>query len=755
MTGQATIEIPVTGMHCAACVGRVQHAVDGVGVSSAVVNLMTNSATVVFDPAAVQPETLVERIKSTGYGASLPVGTQSDLQRQEEQDRVRRAEYVDYRLKGVVSLVVGAAVMLVPMGVAMATPIWPWIQLAVTTAIMLWAGRAFYSRAWTAFRHRSADMNTLIAIGTGSAYVYSLAATVAPAAFMSHGVAPALYYEAVIIIIALILIGNALEARAKGETAGAIRRLIDLQPRTARVVRNLQEMDVPLSELVSGDLIAVRPGERIPVDGAVTRGTSSVDESMLTGEAMPVTKNSGDRVTGGTINLTGAFTFRATTLGASSVLSRIVKMMREAQGTRAPVQRLADRISSVFVPVVLTIAAATFVAWFIAGGEGSVARALGAAVAVLIIACPCAMGLAVPTAVMVATGKGAQLGVLIKGGAALERASEITTVVLDKTGTITAGKPAVTDIVMDPRTVVDERQMLQLAASLEANSEHPLAAAIVAHARGKGIKTQKTSAFESVTGRGAMGGVGASGSTDSTAARAVMVGNAAMMAEWSIDAAALAGDADRLAAEAKTTVFVAIDGKLAALIAIADPIKPTSLDAIRKFKSLGLDIVMLTGDQPRTANAIAASIGVVRVVAGVLPEGKLEEIRRLQREGRVVAMIGDGINDAPALAQANVGIAIGTGSDIAIEAGDITLMRGDLRAAVQAIELARATMRTMRQNLFWAFIYNSVGIPLAAGALYPAFGILLSPIIASAAMAMSSVSVITNSLRLRRFQPTI
>ena len=744
-----TLEIPVTGMHCAACVGRVQHAVEGVGVSSAVVNLMTNSATVVFDPAAVQPETLVERIKSTGYGASLPVGTQSDLERQEEQDRVRRAEYLDYRLKGIVSLVIGTAVMLVPMSVAMTTPSWPWIQLALTTAVMLWAGRAFYSRAWTAFRHRSADMNTLIAIGTGSAYLYSLAATVAPAAFASHGVAPALYYEAVIIIIALILIGNALEARAKGETAGAIRRLIDLQPRTARVVRNLQESDVPLGDLLSGDLIAVRPGERVPVDGAVTRGSSNVDESMLTGEPMPVAKSAGDHVTGGTINLTGAFTYRATTLGASSVLSRIVKMMREAQGTRAPVQRLADRISSVFVPVVLGIAAVTFAVWYFAAGEGSLAPALAAAVAVLIIACPCAMGLAVPTAVMVATGKGAQLGVLIKGGAALERASEITTVVLDKTGTITAGKPTVTDIVMHAHSSIDEKEMLQLAASLEANSEHPLAAAILAHARGKGIKPQKMNAFESITGRGAMG------ATIDAAARAVVVGNAAMMAERSVDTAALAADADRLNGEAKTTVFVAIDGELVALIAIADPVKPTSLDAIRRFKALGLDVVMLTGDQPRSANAIATAAGISRVVAGVMPEGKLDQIRRLQSEGRVVAMIGDGINDAPALAQADVGIAIGTGSDIAIEAGDITLMRGDLRAAVQAIELARATMRTMHQNLFWAFIYNSVGIPLAAGALYPAFGILLSPIIASAAMAMSSVSVVTNSLRLRGFKPSI
>jgi Cu+-exporting ATPase len=746
MAGQVSIELPVTGMHCAACVARVQHAVEGEGVTSAVVNLMTNSATVVFDPALVQPETLVERVVSTGYGATLPVATQSDAERQEEQDRVRRAEYLDYRRKGIAALAIGAALMLVPMRIAMTLPVWPWIQFAITTVVMVWAGRAFYSRAWVAFRHRSADMNTLIAVGTGSAYLYSLAATIASRAFTANGVAPDLYYEAVVIIIALILVGNALEARAKGETAGAIRRLIDLQPRMARVLRNLQELDIPIGAVEAGDIVVVRPGERIPVDGAVTKGSSTVDESMLTGEPIPVAKSAGDRVTGGTINLTGAFRFRATTLGASSVLARIVRTMREAQGTRAPVQRLADRISSVFVPVVIAIAAITFTVWYFTAGDGGFVRALAAAVAVLIIACPCAMGLAVPTAVMVATGKGAQLGVLIKGGAALERASQLTTVALDKTGTITAGKPAVTDIAVAAGAEFDETEMLRLAASLETNSEHPLAAAIVAHAKGRGIAIAKTASFESVTGRGTMGMI---------EGHAVIVGNAAMMGDRAIGVASLDTESDRLTGEAKTVVFVGVDGKFAGLVAIADPIKPTSIDAVRRLRALGLDVVMLTGDQPRTANAIAAAAGIDRVVAGMLPDGKRDEIRRLQSEGQVVAMIGDGINDAPALAQADVGISIGTGSDIAIEAGDITLMRGDLRAAVQAIELARATMRTMRQNLFWAFVYNSVGIPLAAGVLYPAFGILLSPVIASAAMALSSVSVVTNSLRLRRFNPSI
>ena len=570
MAGQVTLEIPVSGMHCAACVGRVQRAVEGEGVSSAVVNLLTNSATVVFDPAVVRPEALVARIASTGYSATLPVAEQTDVERQDEQDRARRKEYLDYRRKGIVALAAGALLMLVPMRVVAAEPLVPWIELAITMAVMLWAGRAFYVRAWIAFRHRSADMNTLIAMGTGAAFLYSLAATVAPAAFTARGVPPSLYYDAVIIIIALILVGNALEARAKGETAGAIRRLIDLQPRTARVLRNLQELDVPIGTLESGDVVVVRPGERIPVDGAVTRGSSTVDESMLTGEPMPVAKGAGDRVTGGTINLTGAFRFRATTLGSHSVLARIVKMMREAQGSRAPVQRLADRISSAFVPAVIVIAAVTFAVWYFAAGEGSFVRALAAGVAVLIIACPCAMGLAVPTAVMVATGKGAQLGVLIKGGAALERASQVTTVVLDKTGTITAGKSAVTDLMIAPGVELSEAEVVRLAASLEANSEHPLAAAIVAYGKARGIKTSKTDAFESATGRGATGVVDG---------RVVIVGSAAMLADRSIGTSLLAAEADRLTDEAKSVVFVGVDGGLAAhwSPAIADPIKPTSV----------------------------------------------------------------------------------------------------------------------------------------------------------------------------------
>jgi Cu+-exporting ATPase len=556
---------------------------------------------------------------------------------------------------------------------------------------------------------------------------------------------PHLYFEAVVIIIALILVGNALEARAKGQTAGAIRRLVELQPRTARVVRAESETDIPVDQVVHDDVILVRPGERIPVDGEVVSGTSTVDESMLTGEPMPVKKQLRDRVVGGTINRTGAFRYRATTVGADSVLARIIRMMKEAQGSRAPIQRLADRISGVFVPIVMSVSVVTFITWYLILGETGFVRALVASVAVLIIACPCAMGLAVPTAVMVATGKGAELGVLIKGGEALERTADVTTVVLDKTGTLTEGRPTVTDVRVTDRSTVDEACMLRLVTGLESSSEHPLAAAVLSYAKARLITFPAPSTFEAHVGRGAIGVV---------EGRAMSAGNHVLMSERGIDVTPLAAEAKALAAEARTIVYVGVDGALAGLLAIADPIRATSAEAVNRLRVLGLDVVLLTGDRAPAAEAIARATGITRVVAGVLPDQKRDEIARLQREGRIVAMVGDGINDAPALAQADVGIAIGTGTDVAIEAGDITLMRGDLRSAAHAIELSRATMRTMRQNLFWAFAYNAIGIPLAAGVLYPFWGVLLSPVVASAAMAMSSVSVVSNSLRLRRFRPT-
>jgi Cu+-exporting ATPase len=783
-----TIRIPVSGMTCAACQSRVQRTLQKQpGVEDASVNLMMKSATVTFDRAAISPERLVEAIRETGYGAELASPDQTAFEEQEARDRATAEEFRELRLKALVSGVAGVVAMIVSMplmsGVAaahghaaVADPFmrWamgafdpglrtamPWLYaisprvisyalLGLTLGVMAWAGRHFYTRAWAAFRHHSADMNTLVAVGTGAAFVYSVIATAAPGFFLSRGVAPDVYYEAVIIIIALILTGNAFEARAKRQTSAALRALVGLQPKTARVIRQgsngSDEIDVPVDQVTSDDTVVVRPGERLPVDGEILSGVSAVDESMLTGESLPVAKREGDRVIGGTINRTGAFRYRATTLGSDSVLAQIVRLMRDAQGSRAPIQRLADRVSGIFVPVVISIAIATFVAWFVAAESAPAVRAFAAAVAVLIIACPCAMGLAVPTAVMVSTGKGADLGVLIKGGEALQRSGSIATVVLDKTGTVTEGRPTVTDVVRAPGN--DEAghatdDLLGLVASLETSSEHPLADAIVRYAKDNGLALQTPEQFESVTGRGAIGVVDGF---------ALSVGNAALMADYAIDIAPLREAAERLAGDGKTPMYVAVNGALAGVIAVADPIKDTSREAIARLHAMGLEVVMLTGDNRRTAEAIARQAGIERVVAEVLPDGKVAEIKRLQGEGKVVAMVGDGINDAPVLAQADVGMAIGTGTDIATEAADVVLMRGDLRSAADAIALSRRTMRTMKQNLFWAFVYNVVGIPIAAGLLYPALGLLLSPILASAAMAFSSVSVVTNSLRLRTFR---
>ena len=751
--GERTIRIPVSGMTCAACQARVQRTLQREpGVVEAGVNLMMHDATVRYFPEATSPGRLVEAIRSTGYGAELPPAEEpSAFDEQRTRDEAQEAEFAELRRKAIVSGSIGVVAMIAPMALMHVVPTRALnlVLLVLTVAVMGWAGRHFYTRAWSAFRHHSADMNTLIAVGTGAAFVYSLVATLAPAFFVRHGVAPDVYYEAVIIIIALILTGNAFEARAKRATSAALRALAGLQPPNARVVRGegaaAREVDVAVADVRRGDVIVVRPGERVPTDGDVVSGESAVDESMLTGESAPVPKQAGARVIGGTINRTGALRYRATTLGADSVLAQIVRLMRDAQGSRAPIQNLADRISGVFVPVVVSIAIATFVVWFVAGDlAGATApavHAFAAAVAVLIIACPCAMGLAVPTAVMVATGRGAEAGVLIKGGEALQRAGAIDTVVLDKTGTVTEGRPTVTDVVVASGAPYADDALLALAAGLEGSSEHPLADAIVRHARDRGLTIATAERFQSVTGRGAMARVDG---------HDVLAGNETLLAEHAIDAAPLRDAAARLSEDAKTPVYVAIDGTLAGLLAVADPIKPTSREAIAALRRRGIDVVMLTGDTVRTADAVAREAGIARVVAGVLPEGKVDEIRRLQESGRVVAMVGDGVNDSAAIARADVGIAIGTGTDIAAEAADVVLMRGDLRSVTQAIALSRRTMRTMKQNLFWAFVYNVVGIPIAAGVLYPAFGLLLSPVIASAAMAFSSVSVVTNSLRLRR-----
>ena len=745
------VTLPVTGMTCAACQSFVQKTLEKQpGVQKASVNLMMHNATVEYDPAATSPQRLVEVIRDTGYGADLPAPGRTAFEEEEARQREQAEEFRSLRLKAVITFLAAAVMMVVSMPLMShlgADPLmrWamhaispglqaalPWLYaiprqslsvalLAATIGIMLWSGRRFYAKAWSAARHATADMNTLIALGTGAAFLYSAAVTLAPGLFAARGVAPDVYYEAVVTIIALVLVGNTLESRAKGQTSAALRKLLNLQPRTATIVRDTSELQVPVEQLRSGDLLVVRPGERIPVDGKVFDGASAVDESMLTGEPVPVEKQPGDPVIGGTINSTGSFRYTATALGDDSVLANIVRLMRSAQGSRAPIQNLADRVSAVFVPVVLAIALATFGAWMLLAPHAGVLRAAGAAVAVLIIACPCAMGLAVPTAVMVATGKAAEMGILIKGGEALERASQITTVILDKTGTVTEGRPSVTD-------VIGNRDALRFAAAVESRSEHPLAAAIVAAAE---------SPIPAVTEFEAKAGMGATGIVES---HRVTVGTDRLIEPGE----ALSAEADRLAAEGKTVVFVSLDNRALAAIGIRDQVKEGSAKAVAALRAMGMDVVLLTGDREATALAVAREVGIAQVRAGVLPAGKVKEVRRLQSEGRVVAMVGDGINDAPALAAADVGIAIGTGSDIAVEAAGVTLMRGDLRAVVQALDLVRRTMGVMnRQNLFWAFLYNVIAIPVAASGL-------LSPILASAAMAMSSVSVVTNSLRLRK-----
>lgn len=759
------VRIPVTGMTCAACQARVQRALQRApGVVDASVNLMMQTAAVTFDAAVASPEQLVEVIRKTGYGAELARADESILEEQKTREENDAREYKSLKLKAIVSIVIGAIAMALSMSPLAMPPEMSAMERAAMNAsgtisgnvfflrlgllvasvfVMTWAGRHFYTHAWNAFRHRSADMNTLVALGTSSAFIYSLVATFAPGVFTSRGVPADVYYEAVIVILAFVLTGNVFEARAKTQTTQALQSLVQLRPKVARVVRGDAEVDIAIDDVATDDIVVVRPGERIPVDGVVLSGSSTVDEAMLTGEAMPVAKQTGDRVIGGTVNKTGSFRLRATTVGAGSVLSQIVQLMRDAQSSRAPIQRLADRVSSIFVPVILLLAVITFGVWYFAADQAPLVRAFSSAVAVLIIACPCAMGLAVPTAVMVATGRGASLGVLIKGGETLQRAGDVTTVVLDKTGTITEGLPRVTDTLWtrDALRTANATELLSLVASLESVSEHPLAEAVVKQARELGATISAPEAFQSVTGKGAYGIVNN---------RAVVVGNSSMLADYAIDVATLAASADSFTSDGKTVLYVAIDGELSGALAVSDSIRDSSRSAIADLRALGLDVIMLTGDTERTAQAIAREAGVTTVRAGLLPDGKVSEIKRLQQEGKVVAMIGDGINDSPALAQADVGMAIGTGADIAVEAADVVLMRGNLQSAVHAIKLSRRTMLVMKQNLFWAFVYNVIGIPIAAGVLYPAFGLLLSPMIASAAMAFSSVSVVTNSLRLRR-----
>ncbi len=774
------VDIPVTGMTCAACQSFVQRTLAGeAGVQDAAVNLMLHRATIAFDPLVVSPSGLVEKIRSIGYGAELPVANESVLSAQETNDEEQLREYQQLRWKAWISLLAGAVAMtasmplmsmssmgtlqrvrdpfmswsmrvldpglrrMVPWLYSVSDNSLRWFLFVLSILIISWAGRSFYVKAWSALLHKTADMNTLVALGTGAAFLYSAAITVAPGFFLAHGIAPDVYYEAGILIIALVLTGNTLESRAKGRTVLALRKLVHLQPKTARVVWEGLERDVPLEAIQRGDMILVRPGERLPADGDVVSGKSSVDESMLTGEALPVQKEAGDHVIGGTLNQRGVFQYRATMLGGESTLAQIVRLLRDAQGSRAPIQHLADRISAIFVPSVLGLAIVTFAAWRLFAPGAGMMQAFAAAVTVLVIACPCAMGLAVPTAVMVATGRGAACGLLIKGGDALQRLENVDTVVLDKTGTITAGRPAVTEVLLNPSGSFSQERVLCVAAALERASEHPLGEAVVRHTAQNGLPLLQAEEFESLTGQGIVGKV---------EGQAAAIGNVQLMQEHGVTVSPLIRAAEEAAEQGRTPLWVAIDGELAGMVVVADSVKATSIAAIRRLHGEGLHVVMLTGDNERTAHAIAHEVGVDDVIAGVLPQGKVDAIRRLQAQGHSVAMVGDGINDAPALAQAEVGMTMATGSDIAMEAGDVTLMRSDLNGVAEALTLSRGTMRVMRQNLFWALAYNVIGIPIAAGILYPVCGLLLSPVLASAAMAFSSFSVVTNSLRLSRLK---
>ena len=727
------------------------------GVVNASFNLATMQVRVEYLPGAVDVQTLRREIESFGYRVHETPGGAGEALAEDSEQTARREEYQDLRRRFWIAAVLSLPVLIIAMShgrIDLFNAPWVnWLQLALATPVVVYSGAQFYRGAWAAFRHRAADMNTLIAVGTGTAYVYSLVATLFPSAFvhtampgMTQGTGAPVYFEAASVIIALILLGRMLESRAKGQTGDAIRRLVGLQPKTARVIRSRdvhEEIEIPVEEVLPGDLVIVRPGEKIPVDGIVRQGSSAVDESMLTGESIPVEKEPGADVFGATLNKTGAFQFEATKVGKDTALQQIVRLVQDAQGSKAPIARLADIVSGIFTPIVLSIAVATFVLWFLLAPPATrFPFALVSAIGVLVIACPCALGLATPTAVMVGTGKGAEHGVLVRGGEALETAQKIDTIILDKTGTITRGEPALTDAISVGDMSDDD--LLTIVASAERGSEHPLAGAILRAAATRGLELTDAETFNAIAG----GGIEARVQN-----RDVLVGTERLLVDRGLGAQRGIERANQLAAEGKTPMFVAIDRRLSGIIAVADEIKAESKEAIRALRGMGLQVIMITGDNQRTAEAVARAVGIDRVLAEVLPDGKAREVSRLQEEKKIVAMVGDGINDAPALAQADLGIAIGTGTDVAIESSDVTLVQGDLRGVVTAMTLSRATIRTVKQYLFWAFIYNVIGIPIAAGLLYPMTGWLLSPIIASAAMSFSSVSVVGNSLRLRRFRP--
>jgi Cu+-exporting ATPase len=740
----------VTGMTCASCVGRVERALKKVpGVLEVSVNLANEKATVEYLASEVELRDLEKAVEGSGYGVVREESSVEDS-RGREYEKLR----ADFLLAaGLTTLIlVGSLPMM--LGFMLPVPLW-WLNfglLLLATPVQFWAGWRFYRGAWGALKHGQANMNTLVVMGTSAAYLYSVVATLAPGLFAA-GRAD-VYFDTSALIITLILLGRLLEARTKGRTNEAIKKLAGLQAKTARVVRDGEEVDVPVEDVDVGDVVVVRPGEKVPVDGRVISGESAVDESMITGESIPVTMRAGDEVIGATMNTSGSFRFSATKVGEESALHQIMRMVEEAQGSKAPIQRLADRVSGVFVPAVIGVAAATFLIWLVIGPEPALTFALLNTVAVLIIACPCAMGLATPTSIMVGTGKGAESGILIKGGEALEGAHKLDTVILDKTGTLTRGAPALTDVVVGDG--IDEVEFLRLVASAEHGSEHPLGEAIVRDAKERGLSLIEAEGFETISGGGVRARVGG---------REVLVGNRRFVSESAVSEDGLLSKGEELAREGKSPVFVAVDGEPAGLVAVADVVREESREAVDRLHSLGLEVAMLTGDNRRTAEAIARQLGVDRVMAEVQPEDKANEIRRLQTEGKKVGMVGDGINDAPALAQADVGIAIGTGTDVAMEAADLTLISGDVRGAARAIGLSKATVRNIKQNLFWAFAYNVALIPVAAGVLYPLFSDgsvpeilrpvlgeygLLNPVLAAAAMALSSVTVVSNALRLRR-----
>ena len=743
----------VGGMSCASCVSRVEGKLSSMeGVATARVNLATEKAVIEYLPAITGLQNFQSALKDIGY-TLLPDEEEDSQSADEEERHVRELRLV--KIKFIASAVLGAAIMLsgmqetLPVLPHAGTPFFHFWLFVMATPVQFWAGWQFYRGAWAGLKHGYADMNTLIVVGTSSAYFFSVFATFFPSAIESLGQGVVVYYDTSSLIIALVLLGRWLEARAKSRASSAIKKLMGLQPKTARVERDGEEVEILIAEVVPGDTVIVRSGEKIPVDGVIIEGTAVVDESMITGESVPVEKKSGNEVFGASINKTGYFKCRATHLGKDSVLSQIIKLVEEAQGSKAPVQRLADKVAGIFVPIVIGIALLAFFVWW-GAGEAMVVLptapfifALMIFISVLIIACPCALGLATPTAIMVGTGKGAEMGILIKGGETLEQAQKLDTVIFDKTGTLTWGKPEVTDVFVETEMKISAERLLILSASLEKGSEHPLAQAVIQEARRRGLKQVPVADFKTRPGFGVQGKVDG---------LEISLGNLKMMAEDDVDISALRDRIEEMARQGKTPMILAIGKKVAGVIASADTVKPQAKEVVKKLQNMGLDVVMISGDHQQTAQAIANELHIDRVLAEVLPAGKAEEVKKLKQEGRFVAMVGDGINDAPALVEANIGIAIGSGTDIAMEASDITLMTQDLNAVADAILLSKKTMSKIRQNLFWAFFYNILGIPLAAGVFFPIFGILLKPIVAAGAMSLSSVSVVSNALLLKRFK---